>query len=208
MRGAAAIFGAVAAVLGVSHPDVDQIAWMEGPARLAGKLPTAIVAPVVRPLPTVTAPDALMHPHTCPVVDRGFNALYARASAKHGVDGCEIHALAEAESNQNPDAVSPAGAAGIAQFMPATAEEWGVDRFDAASSIDGASRYLAWLADRFPHWSHEERELAALSGYNWGIGNVRKTGCTTYDCLEPHLPKETRDYVRRILHLQETGEWI
>lgn len=82
--------------------------------------------------------------------------------------------------------VSPAGALGIAQFMPATAAELGVDPLDPASAIDGAGRYMAKLFQQLGDWS------LALAAYNWGIGNVQRRGLA-------QAPQETRDYVAGIL---------
>lgn len=95
------------------------------------------------------------------------------------------------ESRFRPDIISgqtrsPVGAVGIAQFMPATAAEWGVNATDPYSSIDGAGRYLRWLYERLGSWEK------ALAGYNWGIGNVQRQG------LEK-APAETRAYVSEIL---------
>lgn len=94
------------------------------------------------------------------------------------------------ESRFRPDIIngttrSSAGAVGIAQFMPATAAELGVDPLNPASAIDGAGRYLRRLFDRFGNWSE------ALAAYNWGQGNVARRG------LEA-APAETRNYLAEI----------
>lgn len=81
---------------------------------------------------------------------------------------------------------SPAGALGIAQFMPATAAEWGIDPLDPYSAIEGAGRYIAWLYGQFGDWS------LALAAYNWGIGNVKRKGLQ-------NAPRETVAYVTDIL---------
>lgn len=80
---------------------------------------------------------------------------------------------------------SPAGAQGIAQFMPSTAESFGIDPFNPDEAIFEAARYLSSLHERTGSW-HE-----ALAAYNWGIGRVLEHGF-------PQAPKETRDYVRQI----------
>lgn len=82
---------------------------------------------------------------------------------------------------------SPVGAVGIAQFMPATARDMGVNPLDPYDSIDGAGRYLKQLFDRFGTWDK------ALAAYNWGQGNVARKG------LE-RAPAETRQYVAQILN--------
>lgn len=81
---------------------------------------------------------------------------------------------------------SPAGAIGIAQFMPATARELGIDPLNVAQAIDGAGRYLASLFAKFGTWSQ------ALAAYNWGQGNVARRGLGA-------APAETQAYYRDIL---------
>ena len=81
-----------------------------------------------------------------------------------------------AESNFNPNAVSPAGAQGIAQFMPATAASYGLDDpFDAIASIEAQARMMARLLRQFG-----SVELA-LAAYNAGPGAV--AAC---DCVPPY----------------------
>lgn len=81
---------------------------------------------------------------------------------------------------------SRAGALGIAQFMPATAKDLGIDPLDPYQAIDGAGRYLAQLYRRFGRWDE------ALAAYNWGQGNVSRRG------LEA-APEETQRYWREIM---------
>lgn len=80
---------------------------------------------------------------------------------------------------------SPVGAVGIAQFMPATAKDLGVDPLDPTSAINGAGRYLRQLYNQLGTWSQ------ALAAYNWGIGNVKRKGMAK-------APAETRAYVAQI----------
>lgn len=82
---------------------------------------------------------------------------------------------------------SPAGAIGIAQFLPSTAADLGVNPLDPVSSIYGAAKYLRQLYDKFSH----DWELA-LAAYNWGQGNVTRKGIGA-------APKETVDYYTQIL---------
>lgn len=101
-----------------------------------------------------------------------------------------IKAVARVESNYNPTALSPKGALGIMQLVPATAERFGVaDPYDPAQNIEGGVRYLKFLQDRFPG------NLAlALAAYNAGENAVRRHGG-----IPPY--RETRDYVRKIRRL-------
>lgn len=85
---------------------------------------------------------------------------------------------------------SPAGALGIAQFMPATAKGRGVDPLDPNSAIHGAAAYLRELFDRFGDWTQ------AIAAYNWGQGNVARKGIAK-------APAETRAYVAQIT--KDTG---
>jgi soluble lytic murein transglycosylase-like protein len=94
-----------------------------------------------------------------------------------------------AESGFNPFAVSPAGAQGIAQFMPGTAAAYGLaDPFDPVAAIDAQAHLMSDLIRQLG-----SPELA-LAGYNAGPGAVEGCGCI------PPYP-ETRAYVTRILTL-------
>src|SRR6185295_8357144 len=93
-----------------------------------------------------------------------------------------------AESAFNRSALSPKGAMGLMQLMPATATRFGVkDFFDPRENVLGGSRYLRWLLDRF---SGDVR--LALAGYNAGEGAVEFYGYR----IPPFL--ETQNYVRTI----------
>ena len=95
-----------------------------------------------------------------------------------------------AESNFNPFAVSPAGAQGIAQFMPGTAAMYGLDDpFDAPAAIDAQAHLMSDLLEEFG-----DSVSLALAAYNAGPGAVE--GC---QCV-PDIP-ETEAYVARILGL-------
>ena len=94
--------------------------------------------------------------------------------------------LVTAESNWDPMIVSPRGAIGLAQLMPATAEELGVDPWDAYDNLDGGARYLRQQYDAFGTW-----ELA-LAAYNAGPGAV-----TRFDGIPPYA--ETEEYVAKIM---------
>ncbi|MGY1637916.1 NlpC/P60 family protein [Geodermatophilus sp. SYSU D00742] len=112
--------------------------------------------------------------------------LFTRAGSRHGVDPALLAAVASTESGFDASAVSPAGARGLMQFMPATAAGLGVDALDPASAVDGAARYLRQLTDRFG-----STELG-LAAYNAGPGTVSRHGGI------PPYP-ETQDYVRSVM---------
>jgi len=105
-----------------------------------------------------------------------------RIAAKYRLDPGIFERQIEAESGFNPNARSPAGAQGIAQFMPATARAYGVNTADPISSLDGAARYLR---DNLKRTGGSYAE--ALSIYNSGRPDGYKS-----------IP-ETRNYVQRIL---------
>lgn len=114
-----------------------------------------------------------------------LSSLIADASKQHGVDPRLVAAIAARESAYNPAAVSPVGAGGIMQLMPATARFIGVDNvFDARQNVFGGVRYLRTLLDTF----HGDLDLT-LAAYNAGPGAVQK-----YNGVPPY--RETRDYVR------------
>lgn len=112
------------------------------------------------------------------------------ASYEHGLDPALIRAVIHAESSFNPEALSPKGAQGLMQLMPATARRFGVeDPFDPAENIDGGARYLSWLLARF-----DDDMLRAVAAYNAGEGAVDRHGG-----IPPY--KETQTYVERVDHL-------
>ena len=113
--------------------------------------------------------------------------LFNNAGAKYGVSPALLSAVAKAESNYDPRAVSPAGAQGLMQLMPGTARGLGVaNSFDPAQAVDGAARMLRDLIHRFG------RTDLALAGYNAGPGAVMK-----YHGIPPY--QETQNYVRKIM---------
>lgn len=104
-----------------------------------------------------------------------------------GIDPAIALAMAQQESNFNPNAVSGAGAQGVMQLMPATARELGVsDPFDYRQNITGGLTYLKQQMERFPNSLNH-----ALAAYNAGAGNVQK-----YGGVPPFA--ETQNYVNRI----------
>lgn len=112
-----------------------------------------------------------------------------RAARRYGVRPELLVAQLTQESGLNPDAVSPAGARGIAQFMPGTAKGYGVNLHDnrARDDIDGAARHMRDLLRKY---GGDERK--ALAAYNAGAGAVDK-----YGGVPPY--KETQNYVSRVL---------
>jgi soluble lytic murein transglycosylase-like protein len=118
-----------------------------------------------------------------------FRDPIARAAQRWNVGAALLSAQIYAESNFNPFARSPAGAQGIAQFMPGTAAAYGLrDPFDAARAIDAQAHLMRDLLGRFGSVP------LALAAYNAGPGAVAGCGCI------PQYP-ETQAYVAKILGL-------
>ena len=111
----------------------------------------------------------------------------ARAAAvRHGIPEGLFLRLVNQESRWNPDAVSSAGARGLAQLMPDTAAHLGVNPDNPQQNLDGGARYLRMMYDRFGDWR------LALAAYNAGPGAVeRHDGIPPYD--------ETTQYVRIVM---------
>lgn len=127
-----------------------------------------------------------------------YAALVNSAATAHGISAPWLAALLQSESAWNPNAVSPVGAQGLGQLMPATARSLGVtDPFDPAQSIDGAARYLSAQYERFGSY-----ELAAAA-YNAGPGAVER-----YGDIPPFA--ETQAYVPKLAGLaaQYGGEGL
>jgi soluble lytic murein transglycosylase-like protein len=135
----------------------------------------------------IKVPAALVGRHISsgnPAID----AIVIEAAAKNGIDPCLILSVMRAESGFNRVAVSPKGASGLMQLMPATATRFGVKNiFDPRENVLGAAVYLRWLLDRF---GGDVR--LALAGYNAGEGAVEFYG----NRIPPFL--ETQNYVRTI----------
>jgi soluble lytic murein transglycosylase-like protein len=122
-----------------------------------------------------------------PLNRSAFDVEIQAAAEVFTVDGALIRAIIHAESAYQPEALSPKGAQGLMQLMPATQKELQVvDVFDPISNIEGGTLYLSRLLDQF----NQNVELAAAA-YNAGPGAVRQ-----YGGVPPY--KETQEYVRRV----------
>ena len=122
-----------------------------------------------------------------PLNRQAFSDVIQASAEVFTIDESLIRAIIHAESAYQPEALSPQGAQGLMQLMPATQKELQIENvFDPVSNIEGGTRYLAGLMKEFD----QNIELAAAA-YNAGPGAVRK-----YGGIPPY--KETREYVRRV----------
>lgn len=112
-----------------------------------------------------------------------------QAAKEHGLEPALLHAVVQVESGYNPRAVSPRGAVGLMQLMPATAQALGVsDSADPAGNLRGGATHLRTLLGAF------DGDLKlALAAYNAGEGAVRRYGMR----IPPF--RETRAYVEAVL---------
>lgn len=121
-----------------------------------------------------------------------YAALITQTETDYGLPNDLLARLLYQESHYRADIISgatksPAGALGIAQFMPATANDLRINPLDPNQAIPAAARYLVQMFRIFGNWS------AALGAYNFGAGNYRK-----YLNGQIQLPTETRNYIAQI----------
>ncbi|UOG91300.1 MAG: lytic transglycosylase domain-containing protein [Candidatus Thiothrix sulfatifontis] len=118
-----------------------------------------------------------------------YDEAITNSAMRYRINPALITAVITAESCFRNDAQSHKGAGGLMQLIPATAKRFGVnDRFNPAENIDGGTRYLRWLLNRYngsiPH---------AIAAYNAGEGRVDRYGA--------NVPiAETAVYTRRVLN--------
>jgi soluble lytic murein transglycosylase-like protein len=120
-------------------------------------------------------------------VNHGYDSLIVRTAQAHRMEPALVKAVIAAESNFSLRAVSRAGAQGLMQLMPQTAQDLGVaDPFAAEENIDGGTRYLREMLDRYGDMQR------ALAAYNAG-----PTAVDHYRGIPPY--PETEAYVKLVM---------
>ncbi|MGA7568201.1 MAG: lytic transglycosylase domain-containing protein [Terriglobales bacterium] len=128
-----------------------------------------------------------------PMSGPALTQLVNTASATYHLDPDLVNSVIHAESGFNVHAVSPKGALGLMQLMPATATQLGVnDAFDPLANVSGGSHYLRELIERYNF-----DLIKALAAYNAGPERVEQ-----YHGVPPY--RETRAYVERVVHEYNT----
>ena len=140
------------------------------------------------PLPPQYKPTPIAQPKI--VTDENLRTIVSRYASLYGIDEALIYAVIRAESNFNPNAISPAGARGLMQLMPGTAAEMGVtDIFDPTQNVAGGTQYLYKMFELFG-----DKRLA-LAAYNAGPENVKR-----HNGIPPF--EETKAYVKTVLSFE------
>jgi soluble lytic murein transglycosylase-like protein len=153
---------------------------------------------VIREMPSISAlvagavPTFRVESSRMRTESRAFDPIIANVSRRYGVEQALVKAVIRAESGFQPNAVSPKGARGLMQLMPATAQMHGVRNIhEPFENIDGGVQHLRMLLDRY-----RNNVVLALAAYNAGEAWVDQ-----YNGIPPF--EETRNYVHRVLQFRQ-----
>ena len=116
--------------------------------------------------------------------------LVDRVAEQHGIPAALVHAVVKAESAYRQDAISPKGAIGMMQLMPATAASLNANPYDAEQNVEAGTRYLRQLLIQYQDYPDQVKR--ALAAYNAGPGAVQK-----YNGVPPY--RETQLYVHKVV---------
>ena len=163
---------------GYSEIGASMVTGFEQEVELPPPAPVAVPAPSVKPA----------------VPERTPRELVDAAAKKNGLPPSFVHSVVAAESGYQPNAVSPKGAIGLMQLMPATAQAYRADPHDPAQNVEAGAAYLRELLIRYN--GDPQRALAA---YNAGPGAVDK-----YNGVPPYA--ETQTYIERVLRKYKKSE--
>lgn len=131
-----------------------------------------------------------------------LQALADEIASDRGIPVAGFRRMITIESDWDPNALGPPvarlggqQAEGIAQFMPATSAELGVDPWDPAAALLASANYLrqirAYYQGRLSYWDWD----LVLSGYNWGMGNTSNVYEAHGGSWRQHIPEATRNYL-------------
>jgi len=187
MRFRAVLFAALVAWTWPSQADAQIYAWRDANGTLVLS-DRSIDAPTTVYTVTGSPKYVTTRPAEDVVEDERFEPLIQEHATRRSLRPELVRAVIQVESGFNPRALSPKGAMGLMQLMPATARSLGVNNpWDPAQNIRGGTDYLRQLLDEY-----EGNEELALAAYNAGSGAVAKYGRR----IPPY--RETRDYVRKV----------
>jgi hypothetical protein len=169
--------GIVGAALHASSPPPRKVTLVVRPDARSGKLvrsavvTSRVVAPsVVEPRKVDEAAEERKAPPPPP--PSTFREAIENVAYRHALPVQLLHSVIRVESNYNPWAVSPKGAQGLMQLIPATARRFGVSNaFDPMQNLEGGARYLRYLLDLY-----KGDPKLALAAYNAGEGAVARYG--------------------------------
>jgi len=130
-----------------------------------------------------------------------YDEAFQQAESQYGLPSGLLSTIGFHESRFNPKAESPAGAKGLMQFMPATANEYGINARDPYASIDAAGKKMSGLVKYY------NGDMAkAVAAYNYGEGNLNKAIRKAGDNWISAVPRETQFYVSKVLGGQPQGQ--
>jgi Transglycosylase SLT domain len=180
-------------------PVASDYAWFwdavpTGQSAASGRFPLALETLTKGPDGTIVGAPRMQHMQDI-AEEYGIDILKATLGTE--VSPALVLAVIGIESAGKPDAVSSAGAQGLMQLIPATAERFGVkDSTDPSENIKGGVAYLDWLMKRF-----NRDPLMVLAAYNAGEGAVEKNAG-----IPPYA--ETRDYVPKVLAAWQVAQGL